>query len=159
MCNQTVYWDMQIMRFLYEIMKGKTWWGMRQDRERDWHRERERDLGRGGEQHSSERKWRGLILTVGLNQQHLRISTTPENFLRVSINNIKGRIRCQSSFWVAFIILRTNLALQHSLEWHWVYHNTYNHELNLRKFFSFSSKTFCQQKEIENNGNFDKKDW
>jgi hypothetical protein len=28
-------------------------------------------FGREGEQHSSERKWRGLILTIGLNQQHL----------------------------------------------------------------------------------------
>jgi hypothetical protein len=35
-------------------------------------REREMErLGREGEQHSSERKWRALILTVGLNQQHL----------------------------------------------------------------------------------------
>ncbi len=68
--------------------------------------ERERDLGREGEQHSGKRKWRGLILTVGLNQQHLRISTTPENFLKVSINNNNGRIRHQSSFGVAFNILR-----------------------------------------------------
>jgi hypothetical protein len=67
--------------------------------------ERERDLEREGEQHSSERKQRGLILTVGLNQQHLRISTTPENFWRVSINNNNGRIRRQSSFGVAFKIL------------------------------------------------------
>jgi hypothetical protein len=30
---------------------------------------REREiLGREGEQHSSKRKWRGLILTIGLNQ-------------------------------------------------------------------------------------------
>ncbi len=49
-------------------------------------RERERDLGREREQQSGERKWRGLILTVGLNQQHLQILTT-ENFLRVSIKN------------------------------------------------------------------------
>ncbi len=42
--------------------------------EREGERERERDLGREEEQHSGERKWRGLILTVGLNQQHLRIS-------------------------------------------------------------------------------------
>jgi hypothetical protein len=55
-------------------------------------RETERDLGRVGEQHSSEIKQRGLILTVGLNQQHLRISMTPENFLRVSINKNNRRI-------------------------------------------------------------------
>ncbi len=48
--------------------------------------ETERNLGRKGERHSGERKRRGLILTVGLNQQRLQISTTPENFLRVSIN-------------------------------------------------------------------------
>jgi hypothetical protein len=33
-------------------------------------------------------------------------STTPENFLNVSINNNNGRIRCQSSFGVALNILR-----------------------------------------------------
>jgi len=33
--------------------------------------ERERFGERGREQHSSERKWRGLISTIGLNQQHL----------------------------------------------------------------------------------------
>jgi hypothetical protein len=37
-------------------------------------RDRERYLGREGEQHSGERKQHGLILTVGLNQQRLRIS-------------------------------------------------------------------------------------
>jgi hypothetical protein len=40
--------------------------------------ETERDLGSKGEQHSGERKRErkrhGLILTIGLNQQHLRIS-------------------------------------------------------------------------------------
>jgi hypothetical protein len=35
-------------------------------RRRESETERERDLGREGEQHSGERKWRGLILTVGL---------------------------------------------------------------------------------------------
>jgi hypothetical protein len=35
-------------------------------------RERQRDFGREGEKHNSERKWCGLILTAGLNQQHLR---------------------------------------------------------------------------------------
>jgi hypothetical protein len=43
----------------------------------------EREIWGEGEQHSSERKRRGLILTVGLNRQHLCISTTPKNFLRV----------------------------------------------------------------------------
>ncbi len=33
-------------------------------------------------------------------------STTPENFLKVSINNKNGRIEHQSSFGVAFDILR-----------------------------------------------------
>jgi hypothetical protein len=42
--------------------------------EKEGERHRKRDLGREGEQHSGRRKWRGLILTVGLNQQHLRIS-------------------------------------------------------------------------------------
>ncbi len=35
--------------------------------------ERERDLGRERKQHSGMRKLRGLILTVGLNQQHPRM--------------------------------------------------------------------------------------
>jgi hypothetical protein len=69
-------------------------------------RERERDLGREGEQHGGRRKCRGLILTVGLNLQYLRISTTPENFLNVSINNNNGRIRHRSSFGVASNIPR-----------------------------------------------------
>jgi hypothetical protein len=43
-------------------------------RRRESETERERDLGREGEQHSGGRKWHGLILTIGLNQQHLRIS-------------------------------------------------------------------------------------
>jgi hypothetical protein len=34
-------------------------------------REREKNLGREGEQHSGERKQCGLIPIVGLNQQHL----------------------------------------------------------------------------------------
>ncbi len=34
-------------------------------------RQREKDLGIEGEQHSGERKQRGLILTIGLNQQRL----------------------------------------------------------------------------------------
>ncbi len=38
-------------------------------------RPREKDLGREGEKPSGERKRGGLILTVGLNQQHLRISS------------------------------------------------------------------------------------
>jgi hypothetical protein len=65
----------------------------------------ERDLGREGEQHSGKRKWRGLILTNGQNQEDLRISTTPKNFLKVSINNNNRRIRCQLSFGVVFDIL------------------------------------------------------
>jgi hypothetical protein len=69
-------------------------------------KEGERVREREREQHSGERKQRGLILTVGLNQQHLRISTTPENFLKVSNNNNNGRIGRQSSFGVAFNILR-----------------------------------------------------
>jgi hypothetical protein len=77
--------------------------------------ERERDLGREGEQHSDGRKWSGLILTVALNQQHLRITTTPENFLKVSINNNNGRIKHQSSFGLAFSILRITLSLPHLL--------------------------------------------
>jgi hypothetical protein len=32
---------------------------------------KEKDLGREGETHSGERKWCRVILTVGLNQQHL----------------------------------------------------------------------------------------
>ncbi len=54
-------------------------------RERESETERERFWGER-EQHSGKRKWRGLISTVGLNQQRLLISMTPENFLRVSIN-------------------------------------------------------------------------
>ncbi len=36
-------------------------------------RRRDKALGREGEKHNSERKWSGLILTIGLNQQHLRM--------------------------------------------------------------------------------------
>jgi hypothetical protein len=43
-------------------------------RRRESKTERDRDLGRDGEQHGGGRKWRGLILTVCLNQQDLRIS-------------------------------------------------------------------------------------
>jgi hypothetical protein len=43
----------------------------KQEAERDRERQREKDLGREGEQYSGERKLHGLILTVGLNQQHL----------------------------------------------------------------------------------------
>ncbi len=43
-------------------------------------------FGREVEQHRGDRKQRGLILTIGLNQQYLQISTTPENFMSVSIN-------------------------------------------------------------------------
>ena len=63
---------MQIMRFLYEMNTGKSWRGIRQERGKV--SQREKDLGTEGEQHGSERKRRGLILTVGLNQQHQRIS-------------------------------------------------------------------------------------
>jgi hypothetical protein len=42
-------------------------------RRRESEKERER-FGREGEAHSDERKWRGLILTVGLNQQRLLIA-------------------------------------------------------------------------------------
>jgi hypothetical protein len=56
------------MRFLYKVKTGKnmTWKRVR--------RREERNLGREGEQHNSRRKWRGLILTIGLNQQDQRIS-------------------------------------------------------------------------------------
>ncbi len=40
-------------------------------RKRESETERERETWGEGEQHSNERKWCGLILTVGLNQQHL----------------------------------------------------------------------------------------
>ncbi len=63
----------------------------------------ERDLGTEGEQQFGGRKWRGLILTVGLNKQHLRISTISGRCQ--SINN-NGSIRCQSSFGVASNIPR-----------------------------------------------------
>ncbi len=50
-------------------------------RERERETEREQGLGREGEKHDGERKWRGSFekmacvdFTVGLNQQHLRIS-------------------------------------------------------------------------------------
>jgi hypothetical protein len=56
---------MRIMRFLYEMNTGKSQWGIRQEGGR------EKDLGNEEEQHSGERERRGLILTVGLNQQHL----------------------------------------------------------------------------------------
>jgi hypothetical protein len=42
-------------------------------RERDMERER---FGERGEIHSGERKQRGLILTVGLKQQHLQTLNT-----------------------------------------------------------------------------------
>jgi hypothetical protein len=52
---------------------------MKQERGRE--RQRKRGLGREGEQHGGERKWRGSFekiawvdLTIGLNQQHLRMS-------------------------------------------------------------------------------------
>ncbi len=50
-------------------------------RERERETESKRELGREGEKHGGERKWRGSFetmawvdFTVGLNQQHLRIS-------------------------------------------------------------------------------------
>jgi hypothetical protein len=61
-------------------------------RERESGSQRERVLGREEEQHSGERKQCGLILTVGLNQQHPQTSTAPENFLKVTINNNNQRI-------------------------------------------------------------------
>ncbi len=61
----------------------------RKEGERDGERERERDLGREGEQHGGGRKWHGLILTVGLNKQHLRISCRCQSI------NINRSIRCQ----------------------------------------------------------------
>ncbi len=54
--------------------------------------QKERVLGREEEQHSGERKQCGLILTVGLNQQHPQISTAPENLLKVTINSNNRRI-------------------------------------------------------------------
>jgi hypothetical protein len=42
------------------MIGNKARWGERE-------RRREKDLGREGETHGSERKWRALILTVGLN--------------------------------------------------------------------------------------------
>jgi len=66
---------MRIMRFLYEMNTGKSRRGIRQDGGRA--RQREKDLGReGGEKHSGDRKWCGLILTAGLNQQHLQTLNT-----------------------------------------------------------------------------------
>jgi hypothetical protein len=56
---------MRIMRFLYEMNTGKSQRGIRQEGGR------EKDLGKEGEQHSGERELCGLILTVGINQQHL----------------------------------------------------------------------------------------
>jgi hypothetical protein len=55
---------------------GKSRRGIRRDRGRA--RQREKDLGREGKKHSGERKWRGLILTVGLNQQHQQTLNTSE---------------------------------------------------------------------------------
>ncbi len=67
-------------------------------------RETERDVGREGEQHSGDRKQSGLILTVGLNQQHLRISTKPENFFG-GVNQLEQwRDNYQSRFGVVFNI-------------------------------------------------------
>ncbi len=57
---------MQIVIFLCEINPGKSRWGIWQEGGRE--RRREKDLGRGREQHRGERKWHGLISTVGLNQ-------------------------------------------------------------------------------------------
>jgi hypothetical protein len=48
----------------------------REEGKKEGERDRERGLGREGEQHNSERKWHGLILTVGLNQQNLRTLNT-----------------------------------------------------------------------------------
>ncbi len=68
------------MEYLYGIDTGKSRRGIRQEggkerwREKDLERERERE--REGEQHSDARKRCGLILTVGLNQQHLQILNT-----------------------------------------------------------------------------------
>jgi hypothetical protein len=62
------------MRFLYNIKTSKTLRGQRQGRGRESQRERDIYLEREGELHSGERKQHGLILTVGLNQQHLQIS-------------------------------------------------------------------------------------
>ena len=61
-------------------------------RRRESETERERNLGREGEQHSSKRNWHGQILTIGLNQQPLLISMTPKNFLRVcqSLRTMEG---------------------------------------------------------------------
>ncbi len=50
--------------------------GIRQ--EGGWARQREKDFWGEREQHSSEWKWRGLILTVGLNQHHLQTLNTWE---------------------------------------------------------------------------------
>ncbi len=102
MCPQTFIvnqWksNMRIMRFLCKIDPCKSWWEIRQEGGRG--RQSEKDLGREREQHSGERKWRGLILTVGLNQQHLLTLNTWE-----FINSNNRQIICQSNFWVVFCI-------------------------------------------------------
>ncbi len=92
------WWSsMRIMRFLCEINPGKSWSGIRQEGGRE--RQREKDLGREGEQHSGERKQRGLILTVGPNQQCLLTLNTWE-----FINRNNRWIIFQSNFWVVFCI-------------------------------------------------------
>jgi hypothetical protein len=45
-------------------------------RRRESETEREKDFGREVEQNSGERKRHGLILTIGLNQQHLLMLNT-----------------------------------------------------------------------------------
>jgi len=60
-------------------------------RRRERETERERNLrrrGRGGEQHSGERKRCGLILTVGINHQLTNYRSTPENLLMATIDGL-----------------------------------------------------------------------
>jgi hypothetical protein len=58
--------------------------GIKQERGRE--RQRERGLGREGEKHSGERKWRGSFeKMVWVDFANWSKSTTPENFLKTSI--------------------------------------------------------------------------
>jgi hypothetical protein len=66
--------------------------------------ERDRERERFGERGRATQRWEK---TVWVDFDLWSKSTTPENFLRVSINNNNGRIRCQ---WVAFNILRQSVS-------------------------------------------------
>ncbi len=55
--------------------------------------ETERDIWGDGRATQWPEKIAWVDLTIGLNQQHLRISTTPQIFLKVSINYNNRSIR------------------------------------------------------------------